>query len=225
MELPYGTSPYAAALNGHFEENKIQCPLEDGRNEVSLALKHKRSKKTKPSDHEGKVRSRKMAEPGKEIGHWNPMEKRRYHWFLEIYHSHFENKHMRRMDKIFKTMADFLGSRAADQCRSHHQKMEKKYKNFYNIIFNLRLNHYGSSLTADLAVELRHLNLCLDEGLISEAVLEQQLQDREEQQPATVAPVKSEIMLGLDSPKWTHCHFEKHNIDHPMELFMDLSQE
>jgi hypothetical protein len=27
-------------------------------------------------------------------------------------------------------MANFLETRAADQCRSHHQKMEKKYKSF-----------------------------------------------------------------------------------------------
>jgi hypothetical protein len=72
------------------------------------------------------------------------------------------------MDKIFKTMADFLGTRAADQCRSHHQKMEKKYKNFYNIIYNLRLNHYSSLVVSDMLVELKQLNLCMDEGLISE---------------------------------------------------------
>ena len=176
MEMPYGMNPFSSGLCEHYEENKIQCPLEDRREEVALALKHKRSKKAKTTDQEGKVRSRKLVEPGRETGHWNPMEKRRYHWFLEIYHSHFENKHMRRMDKIFKTMADFLGTRAADQCRSHHQKMEKKYKNFYNIIFNLRISHYGSPMVVDLAAELRHLNLCIDEGLISDTILEQHLQ-------------------------------------------------
>lgn len=50
---------------------------------------------------------------------------------------------MRRMDKIFKTMELFIGTRQAEQCRSHHQKMEKKYLNFVTIIHNLRLHHYG----------------------------------------------------------------------------------
>lgn len=50
---------------------------------------------------------------------------------------------MRRLDKIFKTMALFIGSREAEQCRSHHQKMEKKYHSFANIILYLRNFHYG----------------------------------------------------------------------------------
>lgn len=48
------------------------------------------------------------------------------------------------MDKIFKSMETFIGTRAADQCRSHHQKMEKKYKTFYRIIYNLRQIHYNT---------------------------------------------------------------------------------
>lgn len=56
-------------------------------------------------------------------GHWSTEENKRYHWFLELYSSHFLNKHMRRMDKIFKTMEKFVSSREAEQCRSHHQKM------------------------------------------------------------------------------------------------------
>ena len=47
------------------------------------------------------------------------------------------------MDKIFKTMADFIGSREAEQCRSHHQKMEKKFKTFYKILKSLRLQFYS----------------------------------------------------------------------------------
>jgi hypothetical protein len=127
---------------------------------------------------------------------------------------------MRRMDKIFKTMADFLGSRAADQCRSHHQKMEKKYKNFYNIIYNLRLNHYNSLLVSDMLVELKHLNLCMDEGLISETELEHHLQEKEEQQNIQhiyVIPERpNTIGIELDSPKWGPVDFFKHNIDKPL---------
>jgi hypothetical protein len=49
---------------------------------------------------------------------------------------------MRRLDKIFKTMALFIGTREAEQCRSHHQKMEKKYSSFANIAHYLRKLHY-----------------------------------------------------------------------------------
>jgi hypothetical protein len=48
------------------------------------------------------------------------------------------------MDKIFKSMELFVGTRQAEQCRSHHQKMEKKYHNFITIILNLRKIHYNS---------------------------------------------------------------------------------
>ncbi len=77
-------------------------------------------------------------------GHWSLEENKRYHWFLEIHYSHFVNRHMRRMDKIFKSMEMFVGTRQAEQCRSHHQKMEKKYLNFTTIISNLRKMHYNS---------------------------------------------------------------------------------
>lgn len=46
-------------------------------------------------------------------GHWKLDENKRYHWFLEIHSSHFLNRHMRRMDKIFKTMEKFVGTREA----------------------------------------------------------------------------------------------------------------
>ena len=48
------------------------------------------------------------------------------------------------MDKIFKTMERFVISREAEQCRSHHQKMEKKHGSFLNILKVLRDSHYGS---------------------------------------------------------------------------------
>jgi hypothetical protein len=48
------------------------------------------------------------------------------------------------MDKIFKSMEIFIGTRQAEQCRSHHQKMEKKYAKFITIISNLRNLHYNT---------------------------------------------------------------------------------
>ena len=78
-------------------------------------------------------------------GHWLQEENKKYHWFLEIYSKHFIMKQLRRMDKIFKTMAEFIGTREAEQCRSHHQKMEKKYHSFYKIIRSLRMDHFSSA--------------------------------------------------------------------------------
>jgi hypothetical protein len=60
---------------------------------------------------------------GMNIGHWSELEKKLYFVFLMEHQSHFFNREMRRLDKIFKAMANFIGTRAADQCRSHHQKI------------------------------------------------------------------------------------------------------
>lgn len=61
------------------------------------------------------------------------------------------------MDKIFKTMALFVGSREAEQCRSHHQKMEKKYNSICKILANLRRQHYHSE-EEQLLLEDLHVN-------------------------------------------------------------------
>lgn len=65
----------------------------------------------------------KIAKSGQATGHWKIEENKRYHWFLEMHFNHFLNKHLRRMDKIFKSMEKFIATREAEQCRSHHQKM------------------------------------------------------------------------------------------------------
>lgn len=60
-------------------------------------------KPKKKKDSDGEIKNSNM-----KSGHWGLEENKKYHWFLEIYNSHFMNKHMRRMDKIFKTMALFI---------------------------------------------------------------------------------------------------------------------
>jgi len=44
-------------------------------------------------------------------------------------------------------MATFVETREAEQCRSHHQKMEKKYKYFSKILMSLRLQNYNTDET------------------------------------------------------------------------------
>ena len=77
-------------------------------------------------------------------GHWSSEQNKYYHWFLQLHSGHFIQKHMRRTDKIFKSMALFISTRQAEQCRSHHQKMEKKYHSFYRIIEKLRMQYFGT---------------------------------------------------------------------------------
>lgn len=48
---------------------------------------------------------------------------------------------MRRSEKIFREMAKAIKSRGADQCRSHHQKMVKKYPEFDGLLEYLRKNY------------------------------------------------------------------------------------
>ncbi len=71
-------------------------------------------------------------------GHWRNEERQLYHLFLELCHEQFLRKEMRRADKIFKKMALFIGTRAADQCRSHHQKCEKKFGSLQGILLSQR---------------------------------------------------------------------------------------
>lgn len=51
-------------------------------------------------------------------------------------------------------MEIFLGSREAEQCRSHHQKMEKKHKSFQSILIHLRYQYYGTEDHNPIAEDL-----------------------------------------------------------------------
>lgn len=94
----------------------IKSPKKKGR---------KLSMKNNPEDNNemkvGKIREKKYKvmtgdkdkNPNQLFGHWSPEENKRYHWFLEIYHSHFMNRSLRRMDRIFTSMAKFVGTREA----------------------------------------------------------------------------------------------------------------
>lgn len=84
--------------------------------------------------------------PTKRSGHWSSEEKLKYYQFLCKHRVNFEKRELRRLDKIFKLMSQQLGSRAADQCRSHHQKMEKKYGSFENLMNNFVFDEQGTAI-------------------------------------------------------------------------------
>eukprot|EP00178_Gracilaria_changii_P019449 TRINITY_DN56384_c0_g1_i1.p1 TRINITY_DN56384_c0_g1~~TRINITY_DN56384_c0_g1_i1.p1 ORF type:complete len:115 (+),score=3.13 TRINITY_DN56384_c0_g1_i1:25-369(+) len=96
------------------EEQKIcQSPLPTQQEIVEPDFNKKLSKKSvceTPKSRRGS-RGQESINPNQRYGHWAIDENKRYHWFLEIHNHHFLNKHMRRMDKIFKTMAVFVGTR------------------------------------------------------------------------------------------------------------------
>jgi hypothetical protein len=72
------------------------------------------------------------------------------------------------MDKIFKTMAMFIGTRQAEQCRSHHQKMEKKYnRSICLILLNLRRQNYNSEEETQLEYEITLNQVELYNGLLT----------------------------------------------------------
>ena len=105
-------------------------------------------------------------------GHWKQEENKRYHWFLELHSSHFLNRHMRRMDKIFKTMEKFVGTREAEQCRSHHQKMEKKHGSFTVILRELRRQHYAAEDHETVAADMRSSGVECNVDLLTRGSLE-----------------------------------------------------
>lgn len=120
-----GVSPFIVDIEG----NKYGSSNE--------GIEHSRGSNYKtPKKRENRCREKEVQ--GMNIGHWTKEEKRLYFLFLFEHQEHFFNKELRRMDKIFKSMATFIGTRAADQCRSHHQKIEKKYHSFLNILTSLR---------------------------------------------------------------------------------------
>ncbi len=115
--------------------------------------------------------SRKRCQGARPVkqGHWSAYERERYHLFLEAYHTHFEQRHLRRLAKIFKLMAGFIGTRAPDQCRSHHQKMEKKHGSFHGILRSLR--RAGGMDFGELQRALGQARLNLDYEVLREEQL------------------------------------------------------
>jgi len=71
-------------------------------------------------------------------GHWTQKEKLKFTIFMDFHKEVFLRKQNRRMFKIFKIMAEFMKTRTAGQCRSHHQKMEKQFVSIETFVKKVR---------------------------------------------------------------------------------------
>jgi hypothetical protein len=56
--------------------------------------------------------------------------------FLSDNLAQFESIDSRRKNFVFRTMAELILTRDYEQCRSHHQKMEKKFGSTQEILLN-----------------------------------------------------------------------------------------
>lgn len=86
-------------------------------------------------------------------------------------------------------MSVFLGTRSPDQCRSHHQKMEKNYSDCHEII-----NHYRSGIDPQLylayynyytqnyldKLELKELDLLQAAFWVRKSIVEQRITRNEQ---------------------------------------------
>ena len=67
-------------------------------------------------------------------GHWNEKEKLKYVIFLSFFKVLFEEALLLKRIRIYDMMADMIATRNSNQCRSHHQKMEKYRGSIQEII-------------------------------------------------------------------------------------------
>lgn len=64
-------------------------------------------------------------------------------------------------------METFLGNREAEQCRSHHQKMEKRYGEFSVILLNLRYQFYQTYDAFPIIEDLVKYDISFPDGILS----------------------------------------------------------
>jgi hypothetical protein len=58
----------------------------------------------------------------------------RYVAFIDFNKDRMRSREKRRSNKFYQEMADFIVTRNALQCRSHHQKLEEKYTHAPKIV-------------------------------------------------------------------------------------------
>lgn len=77
------------------------------------------------------------------IKRWTNEESQLYEEFIKKYNHIFEGAGNKRITKIFIFMAEFIGTKSASQCRSHHQKFYKRFKDgeFQDTSFKRKKNY------------------------------------------------------------------------------------
>ncbi|CAK57080.1 unnamed protein product (macronuclear) [Paramecium tetraurelia] len=105
-----------------FQNEPIETPTSIDHNQsinmpVPILNKKKKKKSTK-----SKFFKKGMLLVLTEKGHWTNKEHRLYIQFIESHKEIMSDSDQKKMNKIFKQMSDFLKTRSASQCRSHHQK-------------------------------------------------------------------------------------------------------
>ena len=115
-------------------------------------------------------------------------------------------------------MAVFIGSREAEQCRSHHQKMEKKYHSFPNILLFLRKSHYSTEDTHSIYEDMIN-NQITEIGTLLSAGELQDIDSQKEMPPSpTIAEIQAEPDREVDLA-WVPVIEQNFNISKPFDDF------
>jgi hypothetical protein len=65
---------------------------------------------------------------GKNKGRWSLEEHKKYYDFIKTNRNLLLKNDRRRFNKVFMVMSNYVKTRTADQCRTHHQKLLTKLK-------------------------------------------------------------------------------------------------
>ena len=84
---------------------------------------------------------------------WTLKENTKYAHFLMKFAKDMDSEAARRALHLFKIMAKGIYRRSAEQCRTHHQKMVKRYGSIENIVHNL-LNTPQNGVTEEASGEV-----------------------------------------------------------------------
>ncbi|CAD8206038.1 unnamed protein product [Paramecium octaurelia] len=119
----------------HSQQNQITTPQIQGKSsktfqrsfqnipiETPTSLDHNQSINMPVSLLNKKKKKKSTKSKFFKKGHWTNKEHRLYLQFIESHKEIMSDSDQKKLNKIFKQMSDFLKTRSASQCRSHHQK-------------------------------------------------------------------------------------------------------
>lgn len=91
-------------------------------------LKKSDEESFEPEYHQIKKMGIKVNKTKITVGEWNYQENQVYLQFMIDNTADFLSERTRRKTKVFYRLSKILKKRTPDQCRSHHQKLQLKYK-------------------------------------------------------------------------------------------------